>query len=86
MASVSILNPVANMDGIEFIGNRGGVEQKFLLHREALEDIEYKVLETGPEMMQSFIRHKILIAEVAAKVLDDTGASAKTKLLQSLIV
>lgn len=86
MASLSISNPVAALDGVEFTGVHGGVEQKFLVYRDALEDLEYQLFETDEAMMQAFARHRAHIAEVAAKALSDGKGGGKTVLLQSLLL
>lgn len=85
MAGLSIANPVATLNGIEFDGTLGDIAQRFLLHREALEDLDYKILETGPEMMEAFKRHRSLIAEVAGKVIQEGRGGPRTILLQSLL-
>jgi hypothetical protein len=86
MASLSISNPVAALDGVEFIGAQGGVEQKFLVYRDALEDLEYQLFETDEALMQAFARHRAHIAEVAAKALGDGKGGSKTVLLQTLLL
>ena len=86
MASVSISNPVATMDGIEFTGATPALTQKFLVHREGLEDLEYEILETGPEMLRAFERHKGHIAIVAAKALHDGRGGPATVVLQTLLI
>jgi hypothetical protein len=86
MAGVSISNPVATMDGIEFIAVGPGVNQKFLVHREGLEDLEYEILETGPEMLKVFDRHKGHIAVVAAKALHEGRGGPSVVVLQTLLI
>jgi hypothetical protein len=86
MASLSISNPVAALDGVEFTGVQAGVEQKFLVYRDALEDLEYQLFETDEALMQAFARHRAHIAEVAAKALSDGRGGGKTVLLQSLLL
>jgi hypothetical protein len=86
MAGVSISNPVATMDGVEFIGMGAGVSQKFLVHREGLEDLEYEILETGPEMLRVFDRHKGHIAVVAAKALHEGRGGTAMGVLQTLLI
>jgi hypothetical protein len=85
MASLSISDPVAAIDGIEFTGAQGGVEQKFLVYRDALEDLEYQLFENDEALMQAFSRHRAHIAEVAAKALGEGKGGGKTILLQSLL-
>ncbi|MDB5872029.1 MAG: hypothetical protein JWQ07_1471 [Ramlibacter sp.] len=86
MASLSISNPVASLDGIEFIGTRGGVDQKFVLYRDGLEDLEYKLFETDDALMQAFSRHRSHIAEVAAKALDEGRGGPKIVILENLML
>lgn len=86
MASLTISNPVAALDGVEFTGAQAGVEQKFLVYRDALEDLEYQLFETDEAMMQAFARHRAHIAEVAAKALRDGKGGGKPVLLQSLLL
>lgn len=86
MGSVSILNPVAALDGVEFTGAVGGFQQKFLVYRDALEDLEYKLFETDEAMMLAFSRHRGHIAEVAAKALDEGKGGSKIVLLQTLLL
>lgn len=87
MASVSISDPVAQrLDGVEFTGTRAGVTQRFMVHREGLEDLEYNVFETSEALMEAFNRHKPHIAEVAAKALDAGQGGNGTLVLQSLLL
>jgi hypothetical protein len=86
MAGVSISNPVATMDGIEFTGVGAGLTQQFLVHREGLEDLEYEILETGPEMLRVFDRHKGHIAVVAAKALQEGRGGPQLVVLQTLLI
>ena len=87
MASVSISNPVAQrLVGVEFTGTRGGAAQRFMVHREGLEDLEYNVFETTEALMEAFDRHKSHIAEVAAKALDAGQGGNGTLVLQSLLL
>ena len=86
MGSLSISNPVVALDGVEFTGAQGGVEQKFLLYRDALEDLEYQLFETDEALMQAFTRHRIHIAQVAAKALGEGKGGGKTVLLQTLLL
>jgi hypothetical protein len=86
MASLSISNPAVGLDGVEFTGVQGGVEQKFLVYRDALEDLEYQLFETDEALMQAFVRHRAHIAEVAAKALSEGKGGAKTVLLQTLLL
>ncbi len=87
MASVSISNPVAQrLEGVEFTGTRAGVTQRFMVHREGLEDLEYNVFETSEALLQAFDRHKTHIAEVAARALDGGRGGSGTLVLQSLLL
>jgi len=87
MASVSISNPVAQrLKGVEFTGTRAGVTQRFMVHREGLEDLEYNVFETTEALLQAFDRHKTHIAAVAAKALDAGQGGSGTLVLQSLLL
>ncbi len=86
MVSLSISNPVAGLDGIEFIGTRAGVEQKFVLYRDGLEDLEDRLYETDDMLMEAFIRHRVHIAQVAAKALDDGKGGPRMVVLQSLML
>jgi hypothetical protein len=87
MASVSISTPVAQrLDGVEFTGTRAGVAQRFMVHREGLEDLEYNVFETPEALLQAFDRHKTHIAEVAARALDAGQGGSGTLVLQSLLL
>lgn len=86
MASLSISNPVAALDGIEFTGTAGALEQKFLVYRDALEDLEYKLFETDEALIQAFLRHRGHIARVAAKALDEGRGGPRTVLLQTLLL
>ena len=86
MTSVSISNPSASIDGVEFTGRRGALEQKFLVHREALEDLEYNVFEKPEELQVAFDRHRGLIGLVAAKALDEGLGGNSTVVLQSLLL
>jgi len=86
MAGVSISNPVVQrLDGVEFTGTRDGVAQKFLAHREGLEDVDYNQFETAEAMMQAFERHKGQVALVAAKALDSGKGGGPTVVLHSLL-
>jgi len=86
MGSLSISNPVVALDGVEFTGAQGGIEQKFLVYRDALEDLEYQLFETDEALMQAFARHRGHIAQVAAKALGEGKGGGKTVLLQSLLL
>ncbi len=86
MVSLSISNPVASLDGVEFVGTRGGAEQKFVVYRDGLEDLEYKLFETDEAMLEAFSRHRSHIAEVAAKALDEGKGGPKMVLLQNLFL
>ena len=87
MAGVSISNPVAQrLDGVEFTGTRAGVSQRFMVHREGLEDLEYNVFESTEALLQAFDRQKTHIAEVAAKALDAGQGGSGIFVLQSLLL
>jgi len=86
MAELSISNPVPSLDGVEFIGVANGQEQKFLLNRDALEDIEYQLFESDAPLMQAFAKHRSHIALVAAKALDEGKGGARTVVLQNLVL
>jgi len=87
MASVSISDPVARrLEGVEFTGTRAGVTQRFMVHREGLEDLEYNEFQTTEALLQAFDRHKTHIAQVAAKALDAGQGGSDTLVLQSLLL
>ncbi len=86
MASLSISDAVAGLDGIEFTGTAGALRQRFVLYRDGLEDLEYKLFETDEAMMQAFARHKLHIAKVAAKALDEGKARPGMIVLQTLLL
>ncbi|MBG9386681.1 DUF1488 family protein [Caenimonas aquaedulcis] len=86
MARLSISNPVAGLDGVEFLGIRDGVAQKFVLYRDGLEDIEDKLIETDDELLDAFSKHAAHIAQVAAKALDDGKGGPKPVVLQTLFL
>ena len=86
MASLSISNAVSGLDGIEFTGTAGALQQRFVLYRDGLEDLEYQLFETDEALMQAFLRHKLHIAKVAAKALDEGKAGPRMIVLQSLLL
>lgn len=86
MGRLSISNPVVALDGVEFTGAHGGVEQKFIVYRDALEDLEYQLFETDDALMQAFTRHRLHIAEVAAHAISEGKGGGKTVLLQTLLL
>jgi hypothetical protein len=86
MGRLSISNPVVGLDGVEFTGADGGVEQKFVVYRDALEDLEYQLFETDEALMQAFTRHRIHIAEVAANAIAEGKGGGKPVLLQTLLL
>jgi hypothetical protein len=86
MASLSISNAVAGLDGIEFTGTAGALQQRFVLYRDGLEDLEYQLFETDEALMKAFLRHKLHIAKVAAKALDEGKAGPRMIVLQSLLL
>lgn len=86
MGRLSISNAVVGLDGVEFVGAHGGVEQKFILYRDALEDLEYQLFETDEALMQAFTRHRLHIAEVAANAIGQARGDDKPVLLQTLLL
>ncbi len=84
MSGVDITDPVVRQDGVEFTATRNGVEQRFLAHREGLQDLDYSVFETAAALLKAFNRHQGQIANIAGKALD-LGARAETVVLQSLL-
>ncbi len=84
MSGVDITDPVVRQDGVEFTATRNGVEQRFLAHREGLQDLDYSVFETAAALLKAFNRHQGQIANIAGKALD-LGARAETIVLQSLL-
>lgn len=85
MSGVSISNPVANVDGVEFTATRGSVAQKFMAHREGLQDLDYSVFETAEALLKAFERHRGQIANIAGKALDKGRSGAEVVILQSLL-
>lgn len=85
MSGVSISNPVAKEDGVEFTASRGGVQQRFLAHREALQDLDYSVFDTSEALMKAFDRHQGQIAKIAGNAMQQGGPEGKTVVLQSLL-
>jgi hypothetical protein len=86
MASLSISGPVASLDGVEFTGTRNGIEQKFIVYRDGLEDLEYKLFENDEALLEAFTRHRLHIAQVAAKALDEGQGGPKMVILQNLFL
>ena len=86
MASLSISDPVAGLDGIEFTGTRDGQAQKFVLYRDGLEDLEYKLFENDQALLDAFARHRGHIAQVAAKALDEGRGGPKMVVLETLML
>jgi hypothetical protein len=86
MSSLSISNAVAGLDGVEFTGTLDGVEQKFVLYRDGLEDLEYQLFETDEALLQAFAKHRLHIAEVATKALGEGKGGAQPVVLQSLLL
>lgn len=86
MGRLSISNPVVALDGVEFTGAHGGVEQKFIVYRDALEDLEYQLFETDEALMEAFTRHRLHIAEVAANAIGQSKGDGKPVLLQTLLL
>lgn len=85
MSGVSISNPVANLDGVEFTATRDGVEQRFLAHREGLQDLDYSVFETADACLKAFNRHQGQVANIAGKAMDAGRRDGQTVVLQSLL-
>jgi hypothetical protein len=76
MTGLAVTNPVADFNGVEFTVTHNGVDHRFVLNREALEDIEYKPFDTPAALLQAFMLHRGLIGRVAARALaerQDTG-------------
>lgn len=86
MGRLSISNPVVALDGVEFIGAHRGIEQKFIVYRDALEDLEYQLFETDEALMQAFTRHRLHIAEVAANAIGQGKGDGRPVLLQTLLL
>lgn len=84
MSGVSISNPVAREDGVEFTATLGDVQQRFLAHREALQDLDYSFFETSEALLKAFGRHLGQIAKIAGGAMDQ-GGRAETVVLQSLL-
>ena len=85
MSGVSISNPVARQDGVEFTATRGDEERRFLAHREALQDLDYSVFETAEALLKAFDRHQGQIAKIAAGAMDQRDGGATTVVLRSLL-
>jgi hypothetical protein len=85
MSGVSISDPVAKEDGVEFTATRNGVERKFLAHREALQDLDYSFFETAESLLKAFHRHQGQIAAIAGRAMDQGGGAGATVVLQSLL-
>jgi hypothetical protein len=85
MSGVSISKPVVKMDGVEFTATRGGVQQKFLAHREGLQDLDYSIFDTAEALLKAFNRHQGQVANIAGKALDQGGASGEIVVLHSLL-
>lgn len=85
MSGVSISDPVAKQDGVEFTATRDGVVQRFLAHKEALQDLDYSYFETEAALMKAFHRHEGQVANVAGKALNEGLRGNHTVVLQSLL-
>jgi hypothetical protein len=85
MSGVSISNPVVKPDGVEFTATRGAAEQRFLAHREGLQDLDYSVFETAEALLKAFSRHLGQIANIAGKTMDHGTREGQTVVLQSLL-
>jgi hypothetical protein len=85
MSGVNISNPVAKPDGVEFTATRGTVEQKFLAHREGLQDLDYSVFDTTEGLLKAFNRHQGQIANIAGKALDAGRRGGEPVVLQSFL-
>jgi hypothetical protein len=85
MSGVSISNPVATKDGVEFTATRDGVVQRFLARREALQDLDHSYFETEAALLKAFRRHEGQVANIAGKALNDGRRGNDTVVLQSLL-
>lgn len=85
MSGVSISDPVATQDGVEFTATRNGVAQRFLAHREALQDLDYSFFETEEALLKAFHRHEGQVARIAGHALDEGRRGNQAVVLQSLL-
>lgn len=85
MSGVNISNPIARPDGVEFTATRDGVVQRFLAHREALQDLDYSFFETDEALLKAFRRHEGQVANVAGKALNEGKRGDHPVVLQSLL-
>jgi hypothetical protein len=85
MSGVNISDPVATKDGVEFTATRDGVVQRFLAHREALQDVDYSIFETEAALLKAFHRHQGQIANIAGKALNEGRRGERAVVLQSLL-
>jgi uncharacterized protein DUF1488 len=85
MSGVSISDAVATKDGVEFTATRDGVVQRFLAHREALQDLDYSYFESETALLKAFHRHQGQVANVAGKALNEGRRGSHTVVLQSLL-
>jgi hypothetical protein len=85
MSGISISNPVAKEDGVEFTATRGDAQWKFLAHREALQDLDYSVFETAEALLKAFDRHQGQIAKIAGGAMDQENGGGTTVVLHSLL-
>jgi hypothetical protein len=61
------------------------VEQRFLAHREGLQDLDYSFFETEEALLKAFKRHQGQIANIAGKAMDLGRREGQTVVLQSLL-
>jgi len=85
MSGVNISDPVVKQDGVEFTATRNGVQQRFLAHRQGLQDLDYSVFETAAALLKAFDRHQGQIAKIAGRALDCGAGRGETVVLQSLV-
>jgi uncharacterized protein DUF1488 len=85
MSGISLSNPVAKVDGVEFTATRGDEERRFLAHREALQDLDYSVFETAEALLKAFDRHQGQIAKIAGGAMDQGDGDGRTVVLHSLL-
>jgi hypothetical protein len=86
MGSVSITHAETGLDGVEFTATRDGVAQQFVLYRDGLEDLEFRLFESDEELMSAFARHRLHIARVAARAWDAARGGGRPIVLQSLML
>lgn len=85
MSGVSISNPIARPDGVEFTAVRDGVAQQFLAHKEALQDLDYSYFETDAALLKAFARHAGQVANIAGRALNEGKRGDRPVVLRSLL-